>query len=182
MNHSFLAGASATVAEEGSGVSIYRDKSPSYREFLSPEEVMEPRNFPRILVIDDDPTFGRIMQHAAALKHVNLTFCTSPEEMAALQNWQFDVVVMDMDLGAVTGYELTRYLEEFTIEPIPVVLVSQSQNINTKHWPSTIREFVHKGAGPFAILDASFEAHEVNMLNKNIAHPDAKANSSSKGD
>lgn len=146
--------------------SLYRDASTSFRELLSPEDVMAPQNMPRILLVDDDPTFGLIMKQAAAKKSVEITFCKSLDEFSALKSWDFDVVIMDYDLGDVTGFELTSYMEQFTTEEVPVILVSQTKQRNSKHWPNAIREFVHKDLGAFAILDATFEAHEINRLHK----------------
>jgi hypothetical protein len=60
--------------------------------------------------------------------------------------------------------ELTNYLESLSREEIPVVLVSQTQRRSVNNWPESIREFVSKSLGPFAILEALFEAHEAAVL------------------
>jgi len=150
------------------GDSAYRDSSESYREHIASDRVVTPKNLPRILLVDDDPTFGKIMKRAAVTKGVDLTFCASLDEFATLQNWDYDVVMMDYDLGAVTGVELTKYIEQFTKEEVPVILVSQTNQQDFKRWPGSIREFVHKRLGPYALLDATFEAHEVHQICKKI--------------
>ena len=148
--------------------SIYRDATESFRGILSPEKLVQPKVPPRILVVDDDPTFVRIMRRAAEQKGAIVTCCQSIDEFAGLKKWDHDAVIMDYDLGAVTGFELTTYLEHFTKETIPVVLVSQSNRSDSSRWPSSIREFVHKGLGPFAILDAAFEAYDITCIHKQI--------------
>lgn len=138
-----------------------RDRS---RQPLSASELTAPEERPRILLVDDDPTFGRIMARASDLKDIAMTCCKSIDDLAALNNWNFDVIIMDYDLGAVTGFELTKYLENFTDRNIPVVLVSGTKPKGGQRWPVTIREFVHKSCGAFAILDAAFEAHAGNKF------------------
>lgn len=117
---------------------------------------------PRILLVDDDPSFGKIMKRVAAkvgLLGPEITICRTLEEFAALTDWKFDIVIMDYDLGAVTGFELTTYIEHFTKEQVPVLLVSQTNQERSRTWPRSIRGFVHKELGPLAILDAAIEAH-----------------------
>ena len=156
------------MAMNVSSESFYRDSSESLRESLLPHSLKAPKTVPRILLVDDDPTFGKIMNRASEMKGVKITYCKSIDEFGALQSWDFDTIIMDYDLGAVTGFELTEYLEKFTKEDVPVILVSQTEQKSSKNWPYTIREFVHKKLGPFAILDAAFEAHEIRELHRNM--------------
>ena len=157
-----------TSASESLPDSTYRDSTKSLRELISPDKVMHPKVLPRILVLDDDPIFGRIMRQAATKKGSAVSYCKSVDELSKLPSWDYDVIVMDYDLGPVTGFELTDYLEKFTSVEVPVILVSQTKLRGSQKWPETIREFVHKGLGPFAILDAVFEAHEVNTIHRNM--------------
>jgi len=160
-----LSNESPVKAAVGVHDSIYRDSSESFRELISPDEVVVPKSLPRILLVDDDPTFGKIMKRSSQAKGIDIVTCSSVEEFSQLKNWDFDVIIMDYDLGAVTGFELTSYMEQYTEDDLPVILVSQTKQNDPKTWPTTIREFVHKSLGPFAILDAAFEAHEVNLMN-----------------
>lgn len=138
-------------------------------------EMRRPGHLPKILLIDDDPIFGKIMKNAAAHKGAPITYCCTLEEFAGLDHWDFDIAIVDFDLGAVTGLELTAYMSQFLSEEVPVILVSQTKHRNSKEWPGAIREFVHKNVGPFAILDAAFEAFEIassnkETRNKNVTH------------
>lgn len=148
--------------------SFYRDKSESFRRRLLPEQVHASTFKPRILVVDDDPIFGKTMERAAALKGVDLRHVKSLEDLALIKVEDFDVIVMDYALGAVTGLELTRYLEERINKQIPTILTSQTPRNVSRRWPSTIREFVHKDLGPFALLVACFEAYEVQMVHRGM--------------
>lgn len=148
--------------------SSYRDASESWRELMLPDDMTRSVSAPRVLLIDDDPNFGKIMTRAAAVSGIKLQFCKSLDEFAKLQSREYDVIVLDYDLGAVTGCELARYLESMDPREIPVVLVSQTKMRGSNKWPGSIREFVHKGLGPFAILDAAFEAHDATCVHRAI--------------
>ena len=163
----------STSSNDSAHDNAYRDAIGSLRESLKSNKIMQPTTMPRILVVDDDPTFGRIMQQVASKKGSAVTYCKSVDELSMLSSWDFDVIVMDYDLGSITGFEVTDYLEKSSSAEVPVILVSQTRLRGSQKWPQTIREFVHKGLGPFAILDAAFEAHEVNSIHQkmNRRHP-----------
>ncbi len=148
--------------------SVYRDASESFRRRLLPEQVRASTFKPRILVVDDDPIFGKTMQRAAALKGVDLRHVKTLEEVGLVKVEDFDVILMDFALGAVTGLELTRYLEDQVGKQIPTILTSQTPRSVSRRWPSTIREFVHKDLGPFALLEACFEAFDVQLLHRRL--------------
>jgi len=156
------------LMNDNQDLSSFRDSSDSLRKIISADMVMKPKSVPNILVLDDDPTFGQIMRQVGAKKNVSISYCRSVDELSNLDSWDYDVIIMDYDLGSFSGFELTEYLEKFTSVEVPVILVSQSKLKCTQHWPQSIREFVHKGLGPFAILDAAFEAHEVSRIHQNM--------------
>ncbi len=111
---------------------------------------------PRILVVDDDPSFGRILAQHARLGGVALAFFRSFDEIRGkLGRWRFDAAVVDSDLGEATGVQVARYLERFLLD-VPILLVSQSDlTVPPKEqWPASVREFLFKKVGHRAILDA----------------------------
>ena len=150
--------------------SIYRDSTDSLRRRLSPNDLMTPVTLPKVLLVDDDPTFGKIMTRVAAKSQVEVKYCQSYQEFCQMKEWNYDVAVVDYDLGPVNGFELTAYMEKLTENEIPVILVSQQTQTTANHWPAAIREFIHKSLGPYAVLDAVFEAHEVKRLYREIKH------------
>jgi len=154
------------AAEEQQHGGFYRNTGENYRDVIAPDRVMVPRTLPRVLLMDDDPTFGKMMLKAAKAKNVRMTYCKNLAEFRNLKSLDFDVFIVDYDLGEVNGSELTTYVEQYSKEEIPTILVSQTNQLNSSSWAATIREFVHKRVGPYAILDAAFEAHEVNQILK----------------
>ena len=117
---------------------------------------------------DDDPVFGRIMTRAAACFSAPLEFVQSVNALSDEYLEDFDVAVIDYDLGSVTGLELTRYVDER--RPMPIVLVSGKVRVPERRWSDSIHDFVHKDNGPHAIMDAAFEAHEIACIHKSMRH------------
>ena len=154
--------------------SFYRDLTESFREPIPQERVMSPRIPLRILVVDDDQTFGRLIGRAADIKGAKVTYCQSMDEVATIRSFDFDAIVMDYDLGDITGIELAKQLARFARCDIPSILVSQTRQTSSTKWPDSIREFVHKSLGPFAILDAAFEACEIAEIHRNITRSTAR--------
>ena len=116
---------------------------------------------PKVLVIDDDPSFGKILSHVAQKYELELTICSSIEELSKVPYWQFDIVVMDYDLGYYTGVELSDYFSEYIEfgKQLPVVLISHSEQIKSEEWTDNIVEFVRKDEGAAHILEMVFEIY-----------------------
>jgi CheY-like chemotaxis protein len=113
----------------------------------------------RILLVDDDPVFGRILCRVGARSGASVTFCQSLDALGG-EPWQrFDAAIVDFDLGTATGIELIRQLERVLGE-LPVILVSQSREVAVppNQWPRAIRGFLHKSLGPGAILQCALGA------------------------
>jgi CheY-like chemotaxis protein len=115
-------------------------------------------NLPKILLIDDDPIFGKIMERTGKQLRLDITFCQSVAELGAIEDFDFDVAIIDYDLGAVTGYELTSYLSEYAGN-VPVVLISNNADAQLKGWAQGITQFVHKKLGPYSIFKAAVLAN-----------------------
>jgi CheY-like chemotaxis protein len=152
---------------EAAEIRKVKEKILAFKEPLTAETILKPKEIPNILLIDDDPTFGKIMERIASKLDVPFTYYKSINELTDVSSWNFDVAIVDYDLGAVNGFELTAYMEDFTSD-LPVVLVSQNKNLTSRKWPVSVRDFVHKGLGPYAIFDAVFEAHQIGKLYEQI--------------
>ena len=121
---------------------------------------------PNILLIDDDLSYCRILKRVADIGAIPLTYCTSMDEFADLQSWNFDVVIIDYDLGAITGFELTRYLESKTQKVTPVILISSTKRAINNLSPGTICKFILKTTSPLSILDAATSIHGLALLER----------------
>ena len=117
---------------------------------------------PKVLLVDDDETFGKIMSRIAHREGIPLTYFSSVKQFGKLTKMNFDVAVIDYDLGVITGLQLSEILERY-LQRIPVILVSQYRHIDPKMWPKCVRNFVNKANGPYQIFDALFDAYEATL-------------------
>jgi DNA-binding response OmpR family regulator len=115
----------------------------------------------QILVVDDDPSFGKILNRIGQQSQVLVTVCQTLEQLRGLPEKKFHAAIVDYDLGNFDGIEVARRLEVSDAR-VPVILVSQSQLVETpiSCWPSNVKGFLHKALGHFAILEAALAAHD----------------------
>lgn len=133
---------------------------------IAPHVILQPTTRPRVLVVDDDPTFGKIMERAAAYLNADMVFVQSLQDLDPEKLGAFDVAIVDYDLGSVTGIELARYLDHHV--SVPIILVSHTEQIPNRQWSDSIHDFVHKSAGAHVIMDAAFEAHEIACIHRDM--------------
>ena len=109
----------------------------------------------RIVLIDDDPAFGSIMSDFALSRGIQLDHYKTLEDMGSIGRLSdYAVAVVDYDLGNFNGVEIAEYLPVFFCK-MPMILISgqNRESSDTKPWPDSIKEFVHKDIGPDRILD-----------------------------
>lgn len=86
---------------------------------------------PRALVVDDDEHVLRV--HARVLTRGGYDVETAPDGQAAeqaLQREHFDVILSDIDMGAMNGLELLERVRTYDLD-VPVVLITGSPSIET---------------------------------------------------
>jgi two-component SAPR family response regulator len=113
---------------------------------------------PRILLVDDDVIFGKIMQKIAQREHIPLTYYSSVRSLSQLTQFNYDIGLFDYDLGPITGLQLTDFLERY-LQEMPIVLISQYKQIGGRSWPNSVVNFVPKSVGSYGILNAAFKAY-----------------------
>lgn len=119
----------------------------------------------RILLIDDDRSFGAILKRSAAKDGLDVTVCTNLDALGSEMDGSFAVAIVDYDLGSVTGVEIMRYLENRAWNT-PFVMISQSELPRTEAARASGFRFVHKANGMPAIIAAVFEARAADMAGK----------------
>ena len=106
-----------------------------------------------VLLVDDDPLFGRIMMAAAEQAGVSLTYSSNPKLLYRhVPLKPFDVVILDYNLGLVTGLQFARFLEERG-KSVPTILISAHGQIDECRWPGSIRKSLDKSIGATSILE-----------------------------
>ncbi len=110
-----------------------------------------------ILLVDDDPTFGRIFRENARKRNVSVILCISLDNPELLTGQVFHAAIVDYDLGELTGPELGQELSKL-FNDLPIILISGTDRTDKTGWPEGVKEFVPKSAGAEAILDAALRA------------------------
>ncbi|MEK5039974.1 hybrid sensor histidine kinase/response regulator [Sporosarcina sp. FSL K6-3457] len=91
---------------------------------------------PRLLVVDDDPLNLSIVEQILSAEQYDVVTCTSGKEaLVLLDKERWDLVISDVMMPHMSGYELTRKIRErFTLSELPILLLtarSQLEDIQT---------------------------------------------------
>ncbi|WP_176736883.1 response regulator [Oligoflexus tunisiensis] len=115
---------------------------------------------PRIVLFDDDPFFVRMMEQYARRNYLSLTGVWRMDDIPRIARQDFDLAIIDYDLGDLSGIEVAEFLEE-VFDTMPFIMISHSQRWPDKNqpWPRSVRNFVLKENGPAMILDTALEAY-----------------------
>jgi len=117
----------------------------------------DPKPCPHILLVDDDPIFGKCMEALAKLEKLPFTYMVSPRDLYQQRPPDdIAVILLDYNLGPVTGVQLANYLESHG-RKIPIVLVSASSLIPTEDWPKMVKACIAKSEGTKAILELALK-------------------------
>jgi DNA-binding NtrC family response regulator len=119
----------------------------------------------KILLIDDDPTFCFFMQTVAKKHGIKLdTYHQLVDATYGKTRIQdFDALILDYDLGDMTGVEVAEYVDYF-MGGVPVLLISSNHRRARPldPWPSSVIGFVHKNEGYENIFDAVLQTEGAN--------------------
>lgn len=96
---------------------------PAANQELLPEIT---RNRPLLLIVDDDPVNLQVLEAILPPDEYDLTMVTSGKEaLAMLDAKAWDLVISDIMMPQMSGYELTRRIRErFTLTELPVLLLT----------------------------------------------------------
>ncbi|WP_438347938.1 ATP-binding protein [Paenibacillus sp. FA6] len=81
---------------------------------------------PRILVVDDDPINLQVINSILSSDHYDIVTVTSGEKaLATLHEKEWDLVISDVMMPQMSGYELTQMIRQrFSITELPVLLLT----------------------------------------------------------
>ena len=136
---------------------------PAQAEWLSPHLNAQPRSptIPlKVLLVDDDASFGKIMLRSARLRGIDLTFCVAIDEVAKYSHETFDLALIDFHLGSVTGVEFSEYLTRYNFGALDTIIISHSQQNISQQWPINARRFLNKKIGPHQIFDSVCQTYK----------------------
>lgn len=83
----------------------------------------------KILFVDDDTqTLALMEREAEILGHVALLCPTACEAVKLTQRHQPDLVLVDVNMQELNGYEVVRQLRAFNFaEPLPIIIISAGE-------------------------------------------------------
>jgi len=81
---------------------------------------------PHLLIVDDDPINLQVLESILPPDEYEVTMATSGKEaLALLDTKEWDLVISDIMMPQMSGYELTRLIRErFTLTELPVLLLT----------------------------------------------------------
>ncbi|WP_249730642.1 ATP-binding protein [Paenibacillus sp. J2TS4] len=89
-------------------------------------EQSSPSDPVRILAVDDDPMNLKVLESVFSIEPYEIVTATSgPEALSLLESGEWDLVIADVMMPNMSGYELTsRIRERFPISELPVLLLT----------------------------------------------------------
>jgi DNA-binding response OmpR family regulator len=86
----------------------------------------------RILVVEDDPTMGRILEKGLAAEHFAIDLAHDGEEaMELIREVDYDVLVLDLSLPKLDGMTVLRRLRKMQMR-VPVLIVSARHTVEDR--------------------------------------------------
>lgn len=109
---------------------------------------------PRILLLDDDVLFCRLMTKLGAKRNIPVIACQNVQTFRELARWApHDVVILDYYLeGEETGTDIARELPR---ESVIMISGNEAPLAATRTWPKSIKASLPKSKGIQAILEAA---------------------------
>lgn len=84
----------------------------------------------RILIVDDDPVNLRVVSNILHHDYHLMTTTNGQEALQYLKDNQFDLVISDVMMPQMSGYELTQHIrEQYTISELPILLLTARNQI-----------------------------------------------------
>ncbi|UKS28924.1 response regulator [Paenibacillus sp. HWE-109] len=80
----------------------------------------------RVLAVDDDPVNLKVLVHILSMDNYHIeTVSSANEALRRLHRSQWDLVIADVMMPGMSGYELTRLIRErFTLYELPIILLT----------------------------------------------------------
>ncbi|HEU4888303.1 MAG TPA: response regulator [Thermoanaerobaculia bacterium] len=84
----------------------------------------------RILIVDDQPANVRLLEHTLRRAgYLAVTATTDPRDVAALQSQhRYDLIVLDLQMPNLNGFEVMEQLRRISEEERPVILVMSADS------------------------------------------------------
>ena len=121
-----------------------------------------PYNNPSILVIDNDPSTAEVFKKLLTSKdyHV-LTTNSSKESLDIVQRIMLDLIILDLLMPEMDGWQLCTAIREMTRTPILIISAIESSEIITKTLNLGADDYLVKPVSSYTLL-----AHVKNLVRR----------------
>ena len=121
-----------------------------------------PYNNPSILVIDNDPSTAAVFKKLLMSKdyHV-LTTNSSKESLDIVQRIMLDLIILDLLMPEMDGWQLCTAIREMTRTPILIISAIESSEIITKTLNLGADDYLVKPVSSYTLL-----AHVKNLVRR----------------
>jgi len=121
-----------------------------------------PYNNPTILVIDNDPSTSAVFKKLLTSKdyHV-LTTNSSKESLDIVQRIMLDLIILDLLMPEMDGWQLCTAIREMTRTPILIISAIESSEIITKTLNLGADDYLVKPVSSYTLL-----AHVKNLVRR----------------
>lgn len=121
-----------------------------------------PYNNPSILVIDNDPSTAAVFKKLLMSKdyHV-LTTNSSKESLDIVQRVMLDLIILDLLMPEMDGWQLCTAIREMTRTPILIISAIESSEIITKTLNLGADDYLVKPVSSYTLL-----AHVKNLVRR----------------
>ena len=108
----------------------------------------------KILVVDDDEMMILMARHILSTKYEVVTAETGAEAIEIFDKERPDMVLSDLMMPEMDGYELHRILQEKSGEPVPIMFMSANEDDESeiKGFELGAADYIHKPLRPDVLL------------------------------
>jgi len=117
---------------------------------------------PTILVIDNDPSTSTVFKRLLESKDYNvLTTNSSRESIDIVQRVMLDLIILDLLMPEMDGWQLCKAIREMTRTPILIISAIESSDIITKTLNLGADDYLVKPVSSYTLL-----AHVKNLVRR----------------
>lgn len=117
---------------------------------------------PTLLVIDNDPSTAAVFKKLLEAKDYNvLTTNSSKESLGIIQQVMLDLIILDLLMPEMDGWELCKAIREMTRTPILIISAIESSEIITKTLNLGADDYLVKPVSSYTLI-----AHVKNLVRR----------------
>ena len=108
----------------------------------------------KILIVDDDPVMLRLASMIISKHFQTVTASSGAEALTVFETEKPDLVLSDLLMPEMDGYELHRILQEKNSEPVPIIFMTADEDEDSERrgFDIGVDDYVHKPFKPDVLL------------------------------